>query len=135
MPNYWILKTEPDTYSFADLRRDKRTTWDGVTNNLALKHMRAMQQGDQLLIYHTGKEKQIVGRATVARAAYPDPKAQDEKIVVVDIAAGAPLRRPVTLGEIKATRAFADLPLVRIPRLSVGPVPKNAWERLVKLGS
>jgi len=134
MASYWILKTEPTTYSWADLVRDGKTRWDGVRNNLALKHIRAMKKGDQLLIYHSGKDKAVVGKAKVASDPYPDPKAKDDKIVVVDIEAGAPLKRPVTLAEIKADSAFEDLALVRMPRLSVMPAGGEQWRRIVGLG-
>lgn len=134
MPNYWILKTEPSTYSWDDLVRDGETRWDGVRNNLALKHIRAMKKGDHLLIYHSGKEKAVVGKAKVTSDPYPDPKAKDEKIVVVDIEAGTPLERPVTLADIKGDAAFKDLALVRTPRLSVMPAGGEQWRRLVQLG-
>lgn len=134
MPNYWILKTEPSTYSFDDLVRERRTTWDGVTNNLALKHIRAMRPGDEVLIYHTGKEKAVVGLAAVARGPYPDPSAKDEKIVVVDLQAGRALPRPVDLKTIKADPAFEDLGLVRMGRLSVVPATAAQWRRLLQLG-
>ncbi len=127
---YWILKTEPSTYSFDDLVREKRTTWDGVRNPVALKHLRAMQAGDEVLIYHTGKEKAVVGRSRVARAAYPDPKAGDARLVVIDLEAGPAAPRRVTLAEIKAEPAFRDLALVRQGRLSVVPVPPELWNRL-----
>ncbi len=117
--NYWILKTEPSSYSYDQLERDKKTVWDGVRNNLALKHLKAMRKGDRALIYHTGKEKAAVGLADVVSVPYTDPA--DPALVVVDISASGRLPRPVTLKEIKAERAFADMPLVRMSRLSVGP--------------
>ena len=131
MPSYWILKTEPSTYSFADLQREGRARWDGVTNAVALKHLRAMRPGDRVLIYHTGDEKRIVGQASVASDPYPDPKAGDERIVVVDLEAGKPVPSPVTLAQVKADPAFADLALVRVGRLSVVPVPEPQWKRLL----
>ena len=134
MPQHWILKTEPSDYSFADLERDRRTRWSGVSNPVALKHLRAMARGDEVMIYHTGDEKRIVGLARVAGAPYPDPDAGDERRTVVDIAAGEPLPRPVTLAVIKADPAFADLALVRQGRLSVVPVPAPLWTRLLGLG-
>ena len=134
MPNYWIVKTEPSTYSFDDLAGRKTAVWDGVKNNLALKHLRSMKVGDQVLVYHTGDEKAVVGVAEVTRAAYPDPKQKDPKFAVVDLKAGARLPRPVPLGEIKKDRAFADLALVRIGRLSVMPASPDQFQRLVKLG-
>lgn len=132
--NYWILKTEPSTYSFDDLQRDQSAVWDGVKNPLALKHLRAMARGDELLIYHTGDEKAAIGRARVTKTAYPDPKKNDPKLVVVGLAVGARLPTPVTLAAIKADPAFRDLALVRMPRLSVLPASAAQWKRLLKLG-
>ena len=134
MPAHWILKTEPTTYSFERLTKDRRTVWDGVSNPLALKHLGEMAVGDQVLIYHTGDEKAAVGLARVVRAAYPDPKAKDPKLVVVELEAGHPLAKPVTLAAVKADPAFADLALVRMGRLSVVPVKPEQWKRLLAMG-
>lgn len=131
----WLLKTEPDCYNWSDLARDKRTAWDGVTNALALKHIRTMKKGDEALVYHTGDERAAVGTATVVSDPYPDPKAGDEKLVVVDLKPGQPLARPVTLDEFKADPAFAGWDLLRISRLSVVPVPDAIWERTLALAS
>ena len=130
---HWILKTEPSTYSFADLQKTTRAVWDGVANPVALRHLREMAVGDEVLIYHTGDEKAVVGHAKVVKAAYPDPKQDDPKLVVVDLEAGKPLPSPVTLKAIKADPAFADLALVRQGRLSVVPVPALLWSRLLKM--
>lgn len=127
MPNYWIMKTEPESYSHADLARDKRTTWDGVANPVALKHLRAMQPGDEVMIYHTGKEKSVVGLARVI--------GDDSKLGLVKLEAGRPLARPVSLAAIKADKTFADLGLVRMGRLSVMPVPEAQWRRLLKMAA
>ncbi|RMD79852.1 MAG: EVE domain-containing protein, partial [Chloroflexi bacterium] len=97
MPNYWLLKTEPSVYSFADLVREGRTVWDGVENTVALKHLRAIRQGDVALIYHTGDERQAVGLAQIVSDPYPDPKQHDPRLVVVDVVPLQPLNRPVTL--------------------------------------
>jgi|SRR5580698_4316439 predicted RNA-binding protein with PUA-like domain len=113
----YLLKTEPTVYSFADLQRDNTTIWDGVTNPVALKNLRAMKPGDQLIIYHTGDEKSAVGTATVVSVDASDPKNPQVKIK-----AGKPLPKPVTLAEVKANRLFADSPLVRQGRLSVVPL-------------
>ncbi|HEX8911200.1 MAG TPA: EVE domain-containing protein [Humisphaera sp.] len=129
----WLLKTEPDAYSFDDLLRDKKATWDGVTNALALKHIRAMAKGDDVVVYHTGDDKAAVGLATVTSAPYADPKAGDEKLAVVDLKPGKRLARPVTLAEIRADPAFAGWDLLRIGRLSVVPVPDAVWDRLIEL--
>ena len=134
MPGYWIVKTEPSTYSHADLVKDGTTVWDGVKNPVALKHLAAMQRGDPVMIYHTGSEKAAVGMAAVSGEARPDPKKQDPKLLVVTLRSGRPLARPVTLAEIKADAAFAGSPLVRIPRLSVIPVSAAQWRRLLALG-
>lgn len=132
MPNYWLLKTEPSTYSYADLEREGKAVWDGVSNPVALKHLRAMAVGDRCFVYHTGDEKRIVGVARVTRAAYPDPKAGDPKLVVVDLAPVERVARPVTLAEVKADPTFADWELVRIGRLSVMPVSADRWRRIAE---
>jgi predicted RNA-binding protein with PUA-like domain len=134
MAGHWILKTEPSAYSFSRLESEGRAVWDGVTNPLALKHLREMAVGDAVLIYHTGDEKAAVGLARVVRAAYPDPKAGDPRLVVVDLEAGHPLPKPVPLAAVKADPAFADLALVRMGRLSVVPVPAAQWKRLLAMG-
>jgi len=128
---FWLLKTEPDHYSYADLERDGATIWDGVANNTALMHIRTMQPGDLALIYHTGDQRQAVGLAEITSPPYPDPRAGDPKLVVVDL---RPLRRlpqPVTLAAVKADPAFADFALVRQGRLSVVPVTPEQWRKLL----
>jgi predicted RNA-binding protein with PUA-like domain len=132
--NYWILKTDADTYAFDQLARERRAVWDGVSNSLALKHIRSMRKGDQALIYHSGDEKALVGLARIASGPYPDPKAGDPRLAVVDVEAGERLARPVTLAAVKADPAFADLGLVRMSRLSVIPVPPEQWQRLLEMG-
>ena len=131
MARHWVLKTEPSEYGFPDLVRERRTRWEGVSNPVALKHLRSMLEGDGALIYHTGNEKALVGRARIASAPYPDPS--DPKLVVVDVEAGQPLPRAVPLAAIKADPAFAELGLVRVPRLSVVPVEPGQWERLLAM--
>ena len=128
----WLLKTEPSTYAYDDLERDKRATWDGVKNPVALRNLREMKEGDAALIYHTGDEKAVVGTALVVRAAYPDPKAKDPRLVVVDLTPGGRLPRPITLAEIKQLPAFADSPLLRQGRLSVVRLTKEQWNELTK---
>jgi len=132
---HWLLKTEPTVYSYADLERDKRTTWDGVTNNLALKHIRGMAKGDLAFIYHTGDEKAIVGIAEICSAPYPDPKAGDPKLVVVDLKPSERLKKPVSLASIKVLKEFSDFALVRIGRLSVMPVSAGQWKSLLKMSN
>jgi predicted RNA-binding protein with PUA-like domain len=134
MAAYWYVKTDTDTYSFDDLQREGRTVWDGVSNAVALKHLRSMSPGDRVLVYHSGEEKALVGLARVVSAPYPDPKRADSKLTVVDLEADRRLEQPVTLATIKAEPAFKDLPLVRMSRLSVGPVPAPQWKRLLALG-
>lgn len=131
----WLLKTEPNDYSWEDLERDRRTTWDGVTGNAALKNIRAVRKGDEALVYHSGDVRAAVGIARVATAPYPDPHAADPRLVVFDLEPVRRLPRPVTLAEVKADPAFAAFDLVRIPRLSVLPVPPELWKRLLALSA
>jgi len=121
----YLLKTEPTVYSFADLQREGATIWDGVTNPVALKNLRGMKPGEQLIIYHTGDEKSAVGGATVVSVDASDPKNPQVKIKT-----GRPLPKPVTLAEIKANKLFADSPLVRQGRLSVVPLNEAQYKLL-----
>lgn len=121
----YLLKTEPSTYSFADLQRDKTTVWDGVSNPVALKYLRGMKAGERLVIYHTGDEKQAVGTATVVSV-----DASDARNPQVKIKAGAPVAKPVTLAEVKSSTTFADSPLVRQGRLSVVPLNERQFKFL-----
>jgi len=129
----WLLKTEPECYSWDDLVRAKRTVWDGISNALALKHLRTMNKGDQAFIYHTGNERAIIGEAEIVSKPYADPKEEDEKLAVVDIKIGKKLARPVTLDEIKADPAFVGWDLLRIGRLGVVPVSEKIWKRIEEL--
>jgi predicted RNA-binding protein with PUA-like domain len=122
----YLLKTEPSVYSFSNLERDKSTIWDGVTNPVALKNLRAMKAGDGLIIYHTGDEKSAVGTATVVSV-----DAADVKNPQIKIKAGKAIAKPKTLAEIKASKTFADSPLVRQGRLSVVPLTAPQWKYLV----
>ena len=133
MARHWVLKTEPSEYGFADLVRDRRTRWEGVSNPVALKHLRSMLEGDDALIYHTGNEKSLIGLARIASTPYADPSRDDPRLVVVDIEAGRALPRRVSLAEIKADPAFKDLGLVRLSRLSVVPVEPDQWKRLLRM--
>lgn len=121
----YLLKSEPDTYSFADLERDKETVWDGVTNPAAVSHLRAMKPGDQLVIYHTGDERRAVGTASVTSTAL------EGKTPRVRIKAGRPVHTPKSLAEVKAAHLFADSPLVRQGRLSVVPLTEEQYGWLV----
>ena len=121
----YLLKTEPTVYSFADLQRENVTVWDGVTNPVALKNLRGMKPGEELVIYHTGDEKSAVGTASVVSVDPSDPKNPQVKIKV-----GKPLGKPVSLAEMKANKLFAESPLVRQGRLSVVPLTKQQYEWL-----
>ncbi len=134
MAEHWLLKTEPTTYSFEQLVKDGRATWDGVRNPTALRHLRSMSAGDALMIYHSGKDPSVIGLARVTKAAYPDPKAGDPKFVVVDLVPVRPLPRPVLLATIKADPRLLTMDLVRISRLSVMPVSTAHWNIILKAG-
>ena len=133
MPNYWLVKTEPSTYSYDDMAKEVTAVWDGVKNPVAIRNLRAMHPGDQVFVYHTGDEKAVVGWATVVSAPYPDPKTKDPKMFVIDLKAHRRLPQPVTLAQIKADKTFADLPIVRQGRLSVSPVTAPQWKRVLQL--
>jgi len=133
MANYWLLKTEPEEYSFEDLVRDRRAVWDGVTNPLALRHLRSVRRRDRLLIYHTGRVRAVVGLAVAASDPYRDPEKKDPKHVVVDVVPAGSLWPPVTLDAIKADTRFRDFDLVRLPRLSVIPVPERLWRAIMTM--
>jgi predicted RNA-binding protein with PUA-like domain len=127
MANRWLFKTEPSVYSFQQLQKDKKTMWDGVKNNLALKNLKDIQKGDEILIYHTGDEKAAVGVARALGGAYPDPSQKNPKLLVVDIEAVKFLPRPVTLAEVKADKKLANFDLVRLSRLSIMKVNDDQW--------
>jgi predicted RNA-binding protein with PUA-like domain len=129
----WLFKEEPSSYSFGQFTRDGSTSWSGVKNPLAQKHLRSVKKGDRVFYYHTGNEKAVVGIARATSDAYPDPKDKTGKAVVVDIAPVRALDRPVTLSEIKASKAFATLPLTRLPRLSVMPVTDAEWKEIERM--
>jgi predicted RNA-binding protein with PUA-like domain len=128
MPNHWLFKTEPSVYSFQQLQKDKKTVWDGVANNLALKNLRDIKKGDLIFIYHTGDEKAAVGVAKALGGAYPDPSKNDPKLLVVDLEAGNPLAKPITLAEVKAHPKLKNFDLVRNSRLSIMKVTGEQWE-------
>ncbi len=135
MVNYWLAKQEPTGprgYSFENLKKDKKTVWDGVHNNLALKHMREMKPKDLILFYHTGDERQAVGIMEVISKPYPNPE-DNERFVVVDVKYKKPLKKPVTLDEMKKQKKFRDWELLRISRLSVMPVPKEIWDEIIQI--
>jgi predicted RNA-binding protein with PUA-like domain len=126
----FLFKEEPTHYSFDDLVKDGATTWSGVKNALAQKHLRSVKKGDRIFYYHTGGVKAVVGIARAAGDAYPDPKDRSGKLAVVDVAPVRKLPRPVTLAEVKAKPVFKDFPLVRISRLSVMPVSDKEWTEI-----
>jgi predicted RNA-binding protein with PUA-like domain len=128
---YWLFKQEPSSYSYSSLELETKTTWDGVTNNLALKNLRAAKRGDMAFFYHTGEEKQIVGIMEILTDAYPDPR--DKSLSVVDVKPAGRLAKPVTLSAIKTDRTFSEWELVRLSRLSVMPVPPRLWNRILHM--
>lgn len=130
----WLLKTEPGTYSYDDLERERRACWDGVTNPAALKNLRAMKEGERAFVYHTGDEKAVIGEALVVKAAYPDPRARNPRLAVVDVEPRGRLARPVTLAELRQLAEFADSPLVRQGRLSVVPLTAAQWRAIESRG-
>jgi len=130
--NYWLVKSEPGTYSWANLTRDGRTVWDGVRNFQARNNLRAMRDGDLALFYHSGDERSVLGVARVASDPYPDPKAKDW--TVVDVRPDYALKTPVTLDTIKDETALKEMVLVRQSRLSVQPVRKPEFDAIVKMG-
>jgi predicted RNA-binding protein with PUA-like domain len=129
----WLFKTEPDCYSFADLQRDGQTAWDGITNALARKHLREVENDDLIWCYHTGDERAIVGLMKAVGGPRTDPNEDDPKSVVVDVKPVRSLTRPLTLAEIKADPGLADWALVRNSRLSVVPVSMEQWRRVEQL--
>jgi len=132
--SYWLVKSEPFKYSFAQLVHEKRTRWDGVRNFEARNNLRAMKKGDLLLFYHSNEGKEVVGVARVEREAYPDPTAPDEDWSVVDVAPVAALKAPVGLEAIRADPALADIALLKRSRLSVVPVSKEHFDHILALG-
>ena len=128
MATRWLFKTEPSVYSYEQLVKDKKTMWDGVANNLALKNLRDIKKGDLIFIYHTGDEKQAVGIARALGGAYADPSKKDPKLLVVDIEPVKALPKPVTLAQVKADKKLANFDLVRNSRLSIMKVTDEQWE-------
>lgn len=131
----WLFKEEPSNYSYDNLARDGRTSWTGVRNPLAQKHLRSVAKGDRIFFYHTGGEKAVVGIAKAAAAAYPDPADASGKLYAVDVLPVRKLAHAVTLAAVKADAAFASFPLTRMPRLSVMPVSDEEWDRLEAMSS
>ena len=133
--NRWLFKTDPETYSWKDLSSKKSERWDGVSNNLALKHLRSIQKNDEILIYHTGDDKSVVGIAKAVSNPYPDPAEKNSKLTVIDITPVRFLIKPVPLSEIKAVPKLKSWELVRLGRLSVMPVSEIQWKEVLHLSS
>ncbi|HZB90524.1 MAG TPA: EVE domain-containing protein [Stellaceae bacterium] len=131
---HWLLKSEPSSYSWEQLVRDRRTNWNGVRNYQAANNLKAMKVGDRAFFYHSGEGPAIVGVAEIVKDAYPDPTDKEGRFVMVDVAPLEPLRTPVTLAAIKAEKQLADFALVRQSRLSVVPVSSEEWRLLAKMG-
>jgi predicted RNA-binding protein with PUA-like domain len=134
MKNYWLVKSEPSSYSWADLVRDKRTSWTGVRNFMARKNLRTMQKGDAVLFYHSVTDKTVVGTAEVSRTAYPDKTADDGDWSTVDLIPKKALKRPVALEEVKKNPALKNMTLLRCSRLSVQPVTKAEFAEIIRMG-
>jgi predicted RNA-binding protein with PUA-like domain len=131
---YWLVKSEPESYAWTDLLRDRKTAWTGVRNYAARIHLNAMKRGDQVLFYESMTTKAVVGVAEITRAAFPDDTADEPGWVAVELKAGKPLPHPVTLETIKGDPALAKMTLLRISRLSVQPVTEPEFQRILKLG-
>jgi predicted RNA-binding protein with PUA-like domain len=132
--NYWLLKSEPETYGWDDLVKDRRTNWDGVRNPQATRNLKAMKTGDRAFFYHSGEQRAIVGLCEIVKEFYPDPKDKTGRFGMVDVAALGPLKTPVSLQQIKSLPGLADFALVRQGRLSVVPVSKEQWKLIAGLG-
>jgi predicted RNA-binding protein with PUA-like domain len=131
--SHWLVKSEPNTYAYADLRRDGRTVWDGVRNHAAALHLKAMAEGDEVLFYHSQEGLAVVGLAKVVRTAFPDPSDPAGRFVAVELAPVRELKRAVTLAEMKAEPALAGMAMLRQGRLSVSPVSEGEWKTILKL--
>jgi predicted RNA-binding protein with PUA-like domain len=131
--NYWLVKTEPETFSWDNLVADKKTIWDGVRNFQARSNLKSMKKDDTVFIYHTGDEKAIIGLAKIVKEAYPDPK--DKDWVVVEISADKKLKKPVSLAQVKATKKLSNMVLVKASRLSVQPVREDEFTLIMELST
>ena len=131
--NYWLVKSEPSSYGWEQLVKDKKTTWDGVRNFAARTHLRSMKKGDEVFYYHSNEGMEIVGIAKVDKEAYQDPTTEDPNWVAVDLKPYKKLKKPVSLSQIKADKRLKDMALVRIGRLSVQPVAENEWKMVMEL--
>ncbi len=131
--SYWLVKSEPSTYSFEQLEKDGQTTWDGVRNYAARNHLKSMKKGDQVLFYHSNEGLEIAGIAKVSKESYQDPTTDEEAWVVVDLKPHKRLKKPVSLVQIKADKRLSEMALVRLGRLSVQPVTEKEWKVIMEL--
>jgi predicted RNA-binding protein with PUA-like domain len=131
--SHWLVKSEPNAYAFADLERDGRTVWDGVRNNAAALHLKAMKEGDEVLFYHSQEGLAVVGVAKVVRTAFPDASDPTGRFVAVELAPVRPLKKPVTLVQMKAEPALSQMAMLRQGRLSVSPVTSDEWKTILKM--
>lgn len=132
--NYWLVKSDPETYGWENFTNDGSTIWDGVRNHSAKLNLSAMKKNDKVLFYHSGGESAVVGTAIVSKEGFTDPTAPGEKWVAIELKAGPPVKHPVTLKKIKSEPLLKNIPLIRISRLSVMPVSKEEYEHIVMLG-
>ena len=130
---HWLLKSEPGTYSFADLQRDGRTVWDGVRNNTAALHLKAMKKGDEAFFYHSGEDRQIVGLARIVTEHFPDKSDPAGRFVAVEVAPVRAVQRPVTLAQMKAEPRLAGMAMIKLSRISVSPVTDEEWNTILKM--
>lgn len=130
---YWLVKSEPSTYGWDNLVKDKKTSWDGVRNYAARNHLKEMRKGDEVLFYHSNEGMEIVGIARVEKEFYQDPTTTDSNWVVVDLKPGKKLKNPVSLTQIKSDKRLSDMALVRLGRLSVQPVTEKEWKIVMEL--
>ena len=135
MASHWLVKSEPNAYSFEDLVRDGGTVWDGVRNNAAALHLKAMKKGEQVLFYHSQEGKEVVGIAEVAKTAFPDKSDPTGRFVAVELVPVRPLKRPVTLADMKARPELKDMAMLRQSRLSVSPVSEAEWKTILAMAS
>ena len=131
--NYWLVKQEPESYSFDDFQKEGTTEWTGVRNFTARNNLKEMKAGDKVFYYHSGDERAVVGLAKVTKTAFPDPTADEGPWVAVELEAGKALKNPVTLASIKANPKLAEMKLVKLSRLSVSPVSKAEWDEITAM--
>ncbi|HNP48281.1 MAG TPA: EVE domain-containing protein [Bacteroidia bacterium] len=131
--NYWLVKSDPETYAWSDLLKDGKTSWDGVRNYAARIHLRAMKKGDKVLVYHSGGESMVLGIASVTKEFYQDPTTKDEAWISVELKAEKSLKQPVTLQQIKSEKKLANIALIKISRLSVMPVTPDEYHKILEM--